>query len=317
MPGARPSLDKPVGLAILGAVLAGALVHSWYSGHPEEWSDFDQIWLGARALLQGQNPYAVVPREFPWPLLYPLPALLFGLPLAGLPMDLARVTFAMFSGGLCTWALLSRRPHAWPLLLSGPFLYALARGQWSPLFVAGMLYPALGGVVAAKPSSGLTLLAYRPSRPLLIGAAILIAASFALLPRWPLDWLPQLPGNRHIVPLVTLPFGFVLLLGLLRWRVPEGRMFGALVLVPQTVAMYELLPLILIPRTLRQSLALALAWDIVFFGSQPRGAWVPATVPNPFLPRSWPVLLLAGYLPALLLLLWNAAPKQAPVISGR
>jgi hypothetical protein len=303
VPGARPSLDKSVGLAILGAVLAGALVHSWYSGHPEEWSDFDQIWLGARALLQGRNPYAVVPREFPWPLLYPLPALLFGLPLAGLPVEVARVTFAMFSGGLCTWALLSRRPHVWPLLLSGPFLYALARGQWSPLFVAGMLYPSLSGVVAAKPSSGLTLLAYRPSRHLLIGAAILVLASFALLPRWPLDWLPQLPGNRHIVPLVTLPFGFVLLPGLLRWRLPEGRMFGALILVPQTVAMYELLPLILIPRSLRQSLALALAWDIVFFGSHPRGAWVPATVPNPFIPTSWPVLLLAGYLPALVLLL--------------
>jgi hypothetical protein len=298
-----------VGLAIIGAVLAGALVHSWYTGHPEEWSDFDQIWLGARALTQGLNPYVTVPKEFPWPLLYPLPAVLFGLPLAALPVDFARVAFAMFTGGLCTWAVLRRRSHAWPLLLSGPFVYALARGQWSPLFVVGMLYPALSGVVAAKPSSGLALLAYRPNRALFIGAAILVAVSLALLPRWPLDWLSQLPGNRHIVPVVTLPFGVVLLLALIKWRLPEGRVFGALIVVPQTVAMYELLPLMLIPRTLRQSLVLALAWDVVFFGSHPRGAWVPATVPDPFVPSSWPVLLLAGYLPALVLLLRDRAQK--------
>jgi hypothetical protein len=297
-------------LAILGALLAGALVHGWYSGHPEEWSDFDQIWLGARALLDGLNPYAAVPKEFPWPLLYPMPAVLFGLPFAWLSLEFARVGFAMFTGGLCTWAVLSRRPYAWPLLVSGPFLYALARGQWSPLFVAALLYPGLSGIVAVKPSSGLTLLAYRPSRALFVGAAILILLALALLPRWPFDWLSQLPGNRHIVPLVSLPFGFVLLVVLLRWRLPEGRMFAALVLAPQTVAMYELLPLMIIPRTLRQSLTLALAWDVVFFGSQPRGAWVPATVPDPFVPSSWPVLLLAGYLPALVLLLRDPARKQ-------
>jgi hypothetical protein len=313
----RPSPVHSAALAVLGAVLAGALVRGWYAGHPEEWSDFDQIWLGARALLAGANPYVVVPKEFPWPLLYPLPAVLFGLPLAGLPVELARIAFAMFTGGLCTWAVMSRRPHAWPLLLSGPFLYALARGQWSPLFVAGMLYPALSGVVAAKPSSGLTLLAYRPSRAMLVGAAILILPALALLPRWPLDWLAQLPGNRHIVPVVTLPFGFVLLLSLIRWRRPEGRMFGVLVLVPQTLAMYELLPLILIPRTLRQSLVLALAWDVVFFGSHPRGAWVPATVPDPFVPSSWPVLLLAGYLPALVLLLRDRAQQSPDPILAR
>ena len=102
-------------LALVMAVAAGLLVHWWYASHPTDWSDFDQMWLGALALLRGQNPYLEVPKAFPWPLLYPLPAFLVGLPFVVVPLELARVGFAMLTAGLCTWAVLRSSAHAWPL----------------------------------------------------------------------------------------------------------------------------------------------------------------------------------------------------------
>lgn len=290
-------------LALVMTVTGGLLVHWWYASHPSEWSDFDQIWLGAHALVRGHNPYIEVPKAFPWPLLYPLPALLLGLPFVMVPLELARVGFAMVTAGLCTWAVLRRRAHAWPLLLTGPFAYALIRGQWSPLFVAAMLVPALSGIVVTmKPSTGLAVLAYRPSRALVIGAAGVGLLSLLVMPSWPLYWLRELPGNRHIVPLVTLPAGVLLLLAFLRWRRPEGRMLGALAIIPQTPAMYELVPTLLIPQTLRASLVLALLWNVVYLWAPSPVPWTPATVPDPFIPGRWTIMLVCGYLPALLLL---------------
>ena len=54
----------------------------------------DQIWFAARALFAGQDPYVVIGPgrvfSFPWPFYYPLTAAVLGLPLALLPLTLAR-----------------------------------------------------------------------------------------------------------------------------------------------------------------------------------------------------------------------------------
>ena len=90
------------------------------------------------------------------------------------------------------------------------------------------------------------------------GGAALLAVSLALFPTWPRDWLSQLSGARHVVAPITQPGGFLVLLALLRWRRPEARMLVALVCVPQSIYWYDILPLMLIPVTFRESLVLAL-----------------------------------------------------------
>ena len=65
-------------------------------------ADLDQLWFGARTLLEGGNPYdAIGPGKalsWPWKLYYPLPAMLAVVPLAPFPITVARVLFAAVSG---------------------------------------------------------------------------------------------------------------------------------------------------------------------------------------------------------------------------
>jgi hypothetical protein len=65
--------------------VAVGLLAVWYtaadmSRHPETIKDFDQNWVAARALVEGQNPYELIgpgrALPFPWPTAYPLKPLL-------------------------------------------------------------------------------------------------------------------------------------------------------------------------------------------------------------------------------------------------
>jgi len=60
-------------LATITAGFAGGLLVWFFYTHyaPSQWGDFDQVWLGSRALLAGRDPYLEVPKHFPWPLYYP------------------------------------------------------------------------------------------------------------------------------------------------------------------------------------------------------------------------------------------------------
>ena len=63
--------------------------------------DFAQVWFAARSILHSVNPYhAVGPgRAFDWPfpLLYPLPAAVIAIPLAPLSQNAATVVFMAVS----------------------------------------------------------------------------------------------------------------------------------------------------------------------------------------------------------------------------
>jgi hypothetical protein len=306
----------PLGIALAVAVAAAAFVWQYYDVRPSAWSDVDQLWLGGRALLAGQNPYVTVPTSFPWPLYYPLPALLVTLPLVVLPLPIARAAFGGLTAGLAAWALARHRPHALLFIVTGPFLYALYRGQWSPVILAACLVPAVGAVVAVKPTVGLGAWIYRPSRVALVGAVILTVLSLAVLPRWPLDWLASLRGMRHFRNPVLLPWGWVLALTALRWRRPEARLLGWLAVVPQTIVPYELVPLAVVPRTLRESILVAIGWNLAYFYR---------VVLNPFplsgygdlgtyyFPFNWWAELAFGYLPAMLIILRRPnTPADSP-----
>jgi hypothetical protein len=258
-------------------------------------SDFDAIWTAARALRAGHDPYAaIVSPPWPWNLQYPLPAVLLGLPFSFLPVALARAAFMGVSAGLLAWGL-TRRAW-WPLLAmaGGQFLFALQSVQWTPLFAAAVLIVPLRVLWAVKPTTGLPLFAAYPNRWAIGGVIVLFAAGFLAWPGWVDGWLAAVRTAPHR-PAVLRPGGALLLLALLRWRLPEGRQLAALSLVPLSPHLYEALPLALVARSRRELLALMLC------GMLGLGAWglVPHSSGQDHGLTPWLIVLLSGYLPPL------------------
>lgn len=311
-------MPRHVRFSLTVGALAAVAVWCFYRSNPRNWSDFDQLWLAGRALVAGQNPYLTVPLSFHWPLYYPLPAVLVTFPLVAFPLPLARAVFGGVTLALATWVLHRYRPHAMWLLVSGPFLYTLDRGQWSPVILAACFLPALGAVVAVKPTVGLGAWFYQPSRVALVGASILTLASLLVLPRWPRDWFAALHMVRHFRSPVFLKWGFVLLLAALKWRRPEARLFLVLVTVPQTIVPYELVPLALVPATKRQALVVALSWTIAYLlrvASKPTPLLTYADVGPHYMPAHWVGELIFGYLPILVLILRRPNSGERPADS--
>jgi hypothetical protein len=247
-----------------------------------------------------------VPQFFPWPLYYPLPAILAGIPFAAFPAATARIVFGALTAGIGTWTVLRYRPHVWPLLFTAPFVYAIARGQWSPLLVAGVLLPWLGGLAVVKPSIGLSTFAAYPSRRALAGGAALVGLSLAVQPSWPAAWRASLHTAPHLIVPVLQPGGIILLAALGRWRRADARLLAVLACVPQTPSPYDLFPMALIPRTLRQSLIMGLSWNVLYLVTLASHYSVPITLASYGQRGSliyWPVYFVLGYFPALLAVL--------------
>jgi hypothetical protein len=307
-------------LIALGAgLLGGALVWFYYARYaPTVWSDFDQIWLAGRALLDGRDPYLSVPAGgFPWPFYYPLPAALLGLPFAPLSLLHGRVVFAALTAGICTAAILHHRPQAWSMLISAPFLYGLIRGQWAPLLVASALVPWMGGLAITKPSIGLAIFASRPTRQAVIGGLVLLVVSLALRPSWPLTWFATIRGAPHLIVPALMPAGAVLLAALARWERADGRLLGVLSCVPQTSGIYELFPLALVPASSRQAMTLTLSWNILYLVTLATHSSAPITFADAIRgvkPIYWPPTLLLGYLPALAMVLWPLPILHRPTL---
>jgi hypothetical protein len=277
----------------------------YYASGLGRYSDFDLLWYAAHVLLDGENPYVRL-SDYRWPPYYPLPAYVFGVPFAPLPLLAARCAFAFLSAAAAAWVLVRARPWALVLVVSWPFVYAVQRGQWSPLILAACLAPALGFILAIKPTVGFAAFAYQPTRVAIAGTALLGVISLVILPRWPLDWLATIGANRHLRSPLLLPGGIVLSAALLRWRRPEARLLLILSAVPQTIVPYELVPLALIPQSAREILATALGWMLLFLWkvlAEPAALVRQSEVTSAYFPSQWWAMLLLGYLPALALVL--------------
>ena len=294
-------------LAIATGLAAGLLVWFYYSQYaPGVWSDFDQVWLGSRALLERRDPYHEAPRSFPWPLYYPLPTLLVGLPFAWWSLVTARILFALVTASIGAWAILRYRPQAWPLLLSAPFVYGIVRGQWASVLVAAALIPWLGGLAVVKPSIGLATFAAHPSRRAVVGGAILLLLSLLVDPSWPAAWWHGLQTTPHMIVPVLKPGGIILLAALGRWRRADARLLAVLACVPQTPSPYDLFPMALIPATLRQSLIMGLSWNVLYLVTLATHYSVPLTLADMPLRGNlvyWPVYFVLGYFPGLMAVL--------------
>ena len=264
-----PSTRARIAVACLAAVWGILCVWQMDRATGGRPSDFDPLWYGARVLLDGRNPYAAVCHgcEFEWAdhLYYPGTALLAVVPLAALPLDLARLVWVAGASALLCFGLTREGWHRLPLFLSAPFFNAAGGGQWSVLLAAAVLWPALGLLAAMKPTIGTAVfVAARRQRDQLLaiaGGIAVLLASLALRPTWPVEWLAVLGDTPHYsAPVRHLAAGGPLvLLALLRWRRPEARLLTGLACVPQSTLVYEGLYLLLIPRTLRGVTLMAIA----------------------------------------------------------
>jgi hypothetical protein len=238
-------------------------------------------------MLAGENPYASVRPEGPYPfndgLYYPLPGLLVVLPFALLPGSVAGALFIGLSSGLLAFGLLREGAHRLLLFAGAPYAYAVLTCQWAPLITAAALLPNLAFALPAKPNLGLPiLLAYGTRRHLILCAAVVLV-SFAIWPAWPVEWLASIPQHLNYTPLISW-WGPALLLALWRWRAPASRLLVAMAAVPQRL-LYDQVALWLIPATLRQSLALTTAsWLAMMLGLLTgEGRWALAGVYLPAL----------------------------------
>ena len=252
-------------MAVLIGEICGVLAWATQFGGRTDWA---QIWYGARALMDGISPYSVVGpgRVFEWqfPLLYPLPAVIVGLPFALAPLAVAVGLFAGCSAALLSFAITKDGWYRLLLLLGAPFVLAMLSAQWSILLTAAVLLPTLGFLFIVKPTIGAALWLYRPTRSAVIGGVFLLLTSLAVRPSWPREWMATLSQTGHMVVPLAHAGGPLLLLALLRWRRPEARLLLALACVPQTALLYEMVPLMLIPASLAESTVFVALSYIVF-----------------------------------------------------
>jgi hypothetical protein len=140
---------------------------------------------------------------------------------------------------------------------------------------------------------------------------VLLGASFAVEPGWVSGWRVAV-GTLYHVPPVLRPFGWVLLLAVLRWRDPRARFLVAFALIPQAAMPYDALPLLLIPQTFLERAIFVGGTQIVALYGLNR---LNPVNPGSFAAELWPLTLGLGYLPALVMVLRR--PRAPLERSGR
>jgi hypothetical protein len=296
-----------VAIAVVAGGLMALLTYRAHGLAGPMRSDFDFLWLGIRAFLEGENPYrAVSEARVHGPLYYPLPALVLFAPLGLVPAAVARIVFAALGSAALAYAAAGRPGGLFVSLISASAIIAGVGGQWSPLLTAGAAVPWLSALWVCKPGIGLALWCGYPSRWAVIGGMVLVLASFVIMPTWLWEWRQVLGSPVHAPPLLR-PGGFLLLAALLRWRRPEGRLLAALCCLPHVTTLYETLPLFLVSKNRHQAyLLLALTYVAAVLGAviQPGGKLLEQVVGR------WPVLLVCLYLPALVMVMLR--PNEWP-----
>jgi hypothetical protein len=246
-------------LVSLALGLFAGLISHFFAATQAKPRDFSVIWFAARALLHGQDPYSAVPG-----LLYPLPGVVAASPFAAIATAPGANGFFMaVSATMFAWALLGSGPGAWLGFFSAGMLFAVEVVQWTPLHASAYALAPLGVFLIIKPHTGLPIFLARPSWWAVGGGMVCVAAAFVIDPAWLTHWRASMAfGGAHLGTSATgypysapvlLPGGFLALLAITRWRRPEARLLVALACVPQSLYLYDTVPLALVPRGLRQS----------------------------------------------------------------
>jgi hypothetical protein len=296
----RRNFAAAAAVAIVSGVLCWTFLHHFRLGG----ADFNWPHRAARALSSGKDPYANTPvGTIP----YPLPAALAALPFVPFSPEIAGALFFGISSGLLALGLIRHGSERLLIFLAYPYWAALMTAQWTPLIMCTAFFPLAFAFCFAKPQIGLPLALTHLSRNGVIAGAALLLASFVLRPHWLLEWIPQLHGYQHFVPLLVLP-GPLLALALWRWRDHDALLLLCTCAMPQRW-FYDSFLLWLIPKTRRSILAtVACSWVI--------GIWrwyhVPLTTQQVGL---WCVL--GFYVPMLVVILVRGFHKAAVNSAGR
>lgn len=309
----------PRGLRLAISVELAALTWFFALTRGAQRKDFAQAWFAARALLRGRNPYALIGpgREFEWSwtFFYPLHAAIAAMPFAPFAESMASALFAAVGVGVLAWTLAE---FGYPSLLgltSVAALQAVGNAQWSPLLTGALGIAPLAVFWVAKPNIGAAFFVVRPSWWAFGGFVVLSVIAFALQPNWLNDWRGALASAdvaskaqfARAAP-VMVRGGVLVVLAGTRWRRAEARLLVSLACVPHTMSLYEVVPLLLIPRGWWEVSAFTALTYLSHWWVEAKGpyanAWEHATSND-----LWIVLLL--YLPATAMVLLR--PNEGPL----
>jgi hypothetical protein len=236
-------------------------------------------------LLQGRDPYGFTADQAGYFVPYPLPVALVGLPLFWMPGDIASAIFVTLSFGALAF-LVTAEGKWWRLLIfaSLPMYVSSMYAQWSALMLCAWFVPAAAPTLALfKPHIALPLVLQRLTWRGIIIAGVIGLISIAIYPSWPFRWLGMLGNFQQFIPLITLPFGPLLILAALAWRNERARLILIMALLPMR-SIYDLCALWLVPQTAKQMLLLTLCGWIPLFTITGSGPGTASVVPLVFLP---------------------------------
>src|SRR5688572_17723882 len=164
-----PTRNQRLLFALVVAIASSAWWGETFFMHPYTprlISDFDQVWLGATALLNGGDPYVLMGPgkvfHMDYPVLYPLTAFVAAMPFTILPQAWATLTFIFVSTFLMAHGVTNDGWHRVPVFASLPFITSVWLGQWSMLFTAALFLPWVAVVSAIKPQTALPIVAASP-----------------------------------------------------------------------------------------------------------------------------------------------------------
>jgi hypothetical protein len=260
-------------------------------------ADFTWTLRLSEHLLRRENPY-LTPLEQ-----YPLFAGFVGLPFLALSPEWAAGAFYGLSAGVLAFGLSRESWHRLLVLLAYPFWAGILAAQWAPILTAAAFFPLLLPVTLMKPQVGLPVAVTHFTRRGMLVCAIVIAASLAIMPRWPWWWLHQLGNYQHFIPMWVWP-GPLLGLALIRYRQREAWLLLTAALMPQRW-FFDAFTLWLIPKSRREIiLTCALSWGA--------GIWRWYYAPHNFT-EVGRVAVIFLYLPMLVVVLWpsNRNPSEA------
>lgn len=283
-----------IGISILiGAVSAfwcGAILIRNHQGA----ADFQWSIRLAQHLLSGQPAYDSPMEQ------YPPPAALLGLPFVGMRGEIAGALFFGVSSGLLAFGLTRAGYTRLLIFLAYPYWAAMVTAQWSPLIAASAFFWWLLPLVLVKPPIALPVALTHLSRRGILACAAALALSFALTPRWFLQWPHQLREYHYFIPFLVFP-GILLLLALLKLGDNDARLLLLAAAFPQRW-FYDAFILWLIPKSRREIVAsVGASWVV--------GLWRGFHPPHSFAEVGrWSV---AGfYLPMLAIILLRNGPVQ-------
>ena len=276
-------------------------------------TDVDQLWYAARALINGANPYTSIgpgsPVPHPYPLMYPLPAVLVIMPFAFLPIEALRASLAAASGGLLTYCIARTDARGLVLLFSRSLYLNVTLVNWTPLLMLMWWWPKASALAAVKPTVGIAMLAgvknYREAIPGLLIAAAATALCFIVRPTWLAEWLDATSKSPSTRPWILTPWAFVVLFALAfpnRW---QSRFLVMFMLVPQTLHPIAVLPLILLPVSLvgKTLIAFSTYLPVIIINREPFGSRVHSHVDMHAMLGS--IILWTVIVPTLCFVLWD------------